>query len=51
MVLYNSRQLEGDKEIPLTKGKIQIESEGSEIFYRNVKIRSINKLPDNILED
>jgi hypothetical protein len=48
MVLNNSRQLEGGKEIPLTKGKIQIESEGAEIFYRNIKICSIDKIPDNI---
>ena len=51
MVLQNSRQLEGNKEIPLTKGKIQFESEGAEIFYRNIKICSIDKLPDNILKD
>ncbi|MGD0583833.1 MAG: DUF1080 domain-containing protein [Bacteroidales bacterium] len=51
MVLNNSRQLEGNKEIPLTKGKIQFESEGSEIFFRNIKICSIDKIPDNILKD
>jgi len=50
MVLNNSRQLEGDKEILLTKGKIQFESEGAEIFYRNIKICSIDKIPDNILK-
>ena len=51
MVLQNSRQLEGDKEIPLTKGKIQFESEGAEIFFRDIKIYSIDKIPDNLLED
>jgi len=51
MVLQNSRQLNGNKEIPLTKGKIQFESEGAEIFYRNIKICSIDKLPDNIMND
>jgi hypothetical protein len=51
MVLQNSRQLEGNKEIPLTKGKIQFESEGAEIFYRNINICSIDKLPDNIMND
>jgi Domain of Unknown Function (DUF1080) len=50
MILHNSRQLEGNKEIPLTKGKIQFESEGAEIFYRNIKICSIDKIPDNILD-
>ena len=49
MVLFNSRQFEGDKEIPLRKGKIQIQSEGAEIFYRDIKICSIDKLPDDLL--
>lgn len=49
MILQHSRQYEGDKEIPLTKGKIQIESEGAEIFYRNIQIRPINGIPKSIL--
>jgi hypothetical protein len=48
MILHNSRQASGGKEIPLTRGKIQIQSEGSEIFYRNIRISSIDKIPDNI---
>lgn len=51
MVLQNSRQLEGKKEIPLTKGKIQFESEGAEIFFRNIKLCSIDKLPENYLKN
>ena len=51
MVLNNSRQIEGGKEIPLTKGKIQIQSEGSEVFYRDIKICPIDKLPENILKE
>ena len=51
MILQNSRQIDGDKETPLTKGKIQIQSEGSEVFYRNIKISSIDKLPDDILKN
>ncbi len=50
MMLLNSRQIDGDKEIPLTKGKIQIQSEGSEVFYRNIKITTIDKIPDEILK-
>ncbi len=48
MILNNSRQSVGGKEVPLTKGKIQIQSEGSEVFYRNIKICSITKIPDNL---
>jgi hypothetical protein len=46
MILHNSRQLDEGKETPLIKGKIQIESEGSEVFYRNIRIKFIDKLPD-----
>ena len=45
MVLTNSRQKLGDEVIPLTKGKIQLQSEGAEVFYRNVRIEKIKKLP------
>lgn len=51
MILLNSRQTDGDKEIPLTKGKIQIQSEGSEVFYRNIRISSIDKLPADIVKN
>lgn len=51
MILHNSRQTDGDKEIPLTKGKIQIQSEGSEVFYRNIRISSIDKLPADIVKN
>ncbi|XOV90990.1 MAG: DUF1080 domain-containing protein [Bacteroidota bacterium] len=30
---------------PLTKGKIQLQSEGAEVYYRNIRIRPIDKLP------
>jgi hypothetical protein len=46
MILHNSRQLDEGKETPLIKGKIQIESEGAEVFYRNIQIKFIDKLPD-----
>jgi hypothetical protein len=50
MVLQNSRQVEGDKEVPLTRGKIQLESEGAEIFYRNIRITNIKKIPEEIMK-
>ncbi len=31
---------------PLTKGKIQIQSEGAEIFYRDITIRPIEEIPN-----
>ncbi len=49
MILYRSGQLEKSKVVPLSKGKIQIQSEGAEIFYRNIQIEGINKIPEEIV--
>jgi hypothetical protein len=49
MVLFHSRQPGDDgKDLPLTKGKIQLQSEGAEVFYRDIEIRSITRLPENV---
>jgi hypothetical protein len=34
---------------PLTKGKIQLQSEGAEIFYKEIKIKSIERIPAEML--
>jgi hypothetical protein len=50
MTLFHSRQPGQDgKEIPLTKGKIQLQSEGAEVFYRDIKMRSLTHLPETLL--
>ena len=46
MALYNSQYQTADGEIkPLTKGRIQLQSEGAEIFYKNIEIKSISEIP------
>jgi Domain of Unknown Function (DUF1080) len=45
MILYRNRQNDNGNESPLTKGKIQIQSEGAEVFYRQIKIQPIAQLP------
>jgi hypothetical protein len=52
MTLFRSRQ-PGDagQELPLTKGKIQLQSEGAEVFYRDIQIRSITRLPETLLKN
>ena len=50
MVLYNSRQLENGQAIPLVKGKLQIQSEGAEIFYRHIMVEPLNKIPAQFLK-
>jgi hypothetical protein len=44
MKLYNSRQPFEGKEIPLTKGKIQIQTEGAEVYYRNIQWQPITEI-------
>ncbi len=51
MVLYNSSQYgEGNQEIPLTKGKIQLQAEGAEIFYQDIRIKPLKELPMQYLD-
>ncbi len=45
MVLENSQQYQDGVGESLTKGKIQLQSEAAEIFYKDIRIRSIQKLP------
>lgn len=49
MRTYNSQYQENGEIYPLTKGKIQLQSEGAEIYYRNIQIRSIDEIPDEVM--
>ena len=47
MILKNSRYLNNDsKFVPLTKGKIQLQSEAAELYFKDIKIRSIDSLEE-----
>ncbi|MDP4149710.1 MAG: DUF1080 domain-containing protein [Bacteroidota bacterium] len=46
MVLYHSGQLVDGKIVPLTRGRLQIQSEGAEVFYREIRIEPIGKIPE-----
>jgi len=45
MINTNLSKIENGQKIPLTKGKIQIQSEGGELFIRKVEIEKIKSLP------
>jgi len=45
MVLKNSRYITDGKIIPLTKGKIQIQSEAAEVYYKDIMISPIDARP------
>jgi hypothetical protein len=48
--LYNSRQQDGGTFAPLTKGKIQIQSEGAEVYYKDILVEDIKAIPPKFLK-
>lgn len=44
MVLQNSRIASEDGDLPLKSGKIQIQSEAAEVYFKDIKIKPIEKL-------
>src|SRR5262249_39066136 len=50
LVLRNTRRGVDGKEEPLVRGKIQLQSEGAEVFYRNIAVRPLKKIPDEFLK-
>jgi hypothetical protein len=45
MILDNSRQIVEGKPVPLIRGKIQLQSEAAEVFYKDIRIRNIESIP------
>ncbi len=46
MILQNSRYIKNTgEEVPMVKGKIQLQSEAAEAFYRNIQIRKLDRMP------
>jgi hypothetical protein len=50
MALANARYRDGEKWIPMTGGKLQIQSEAAEVFYRDIEIRPISAMPQAYAE-
>ena len=50
MVLYHSSQLEKGQVLPLVKGKIQIQSEGAEVFYKHIIVEPLKAIPADLLK-
>ncbi len=50
MVLYHSQQYNNGEVLPLTKGKLQVQSEGAEIFYKDIQIMQIKAIPAALLK-
>jgi hypothetical protein len=45
MVLQNSRYVENGKVIPLTKGRIQLQSEAAEVYFKDIQLKHLKSLP------
>ncbi len=45
MRLTDAQRLDGSAPAPLDSGRISLQTEGAEIYYRNVELRSINEMP------
>lgn len=50
MALSNSRYVVDGVEKPLVSGKIQLQSEAAEVFYKDIKIKSISAMPAEYAE-
>ena len=50
MVNYNSGAVEGDKVLPLSKGKIQLQSEGGELYVKSIEIEPIKAIPAELIK-
>ena len=45
MVLKNSRYQQDGRDMPMWEGKIQLQSEAAEVFYKNIRLQPLDKLP------
>ena len=50
MVLTHSQQMDNGQAHRLAKGKLQIQSEGAEVYYKDIMIRSIDAIPAGLLK-
>lgn len=46
MAVYEPRFFNGEEWIVMNKGKLQLQSEGAETYFKNIKIKSIDKLEE-----
>ena len=50
MVLYHLSQVVDGKLQPLTRGRIQLQSEGAEVFYKGIRLQPIDHIPAKLLK-
>jgi hypothetical protein len=50
MINEDSHLLVNGQKKPLTKGNIQLQSEGAEVYFRKMEIRPIDSIPEEFLK-
>ncbi|MES2647495.1 MAG: DUF1080 domain-containing protein [Bacteroidota bacterium] len=45
MVLQNSAYWDGTKSVAMTRGKLSLQSEACEVYYKNMRLKNIDKMP------
>ncbi len=50
MVNKNTGVMENGNIVPLTSGKIQLQSEGAELFIKTIQVKPIDEIPETILQ-
>jgi hypothetical protein len=50
MRLHNAQRLDGPVPAPLTAGQISLQTEGAEVYYRNVELTPITAVPAEFAE-
>lgn len=50
MRLHNARRIDGPTPAPITSGPIILQSEGAEVFYRDISVRPITAIPAEYTE-
>jgi len=50
MILYHNSQTDKGVITPMTKGRIQLQSEGSEIYFRRIEMQAIDRLPAELIK-
>ena len=48
MRLYHAQRLDGPAPAPLTSGKLSLQTEGGECYFRNVEVQEISEIPPDL---
>ena len=51
MVNTNTGKIENGEVIPISSGKIQLQSEGSELFVKSIQVKPIKEIPSELFQD